>query len=243
MAKELDPLFEQHKSLSELAYEAIREKIISGAYGSGEWLRQEDLSLQLAISHTPVRQALDWLVADGLAERVPNKGVRVSVIDREVIAEIYSLRLILEPVVVRLAALNASEEFIAKLSDVLSQSKGLTSLDDISKLRRLNRRFHTLIGENCGAPILSKLYETIWNRFPDWMFYEGGLRDIDSIKARFQREYEEHQAVFDALASGDAERAMQLSADHIQSFIQDDLEDLYGIDKRVLDEKRRQMGV
>lgn len=110
MAKELRPIANERKSLAELAYEATREKILSGSFKPGDWLRQEGLSKQLAVSHTPVREALDRLVADGLAERVPGRGVRVSAIDVNDIAEVYCLRLHIEPITVRLTALNISSE-------------------------------------------------------------------------------------------------------------------------------------
>jgi DNA-binding GntR family transcriptional regulator len=62
---ELTPLIREHKSLVELTHEAIRERILSGYFKPGDWLRQEELSQQLAVSHTPVREALDLLVAYG----------------------------------------------------------------------------------------------------------------------------------------------------------------------------------
>lgn len=64
-SEDLKPLIQKHDSLSELAHEAIRERILSGYFKPGEWLRQEELSQQLGVSHTPVRGALDRPVADG----------------------------------------------------------------------------------------------------------------------------------------------------------------------------------
>ena len=90
--EELTPLTRQHQSLGELTYQMIRNMIISGEIQPGEWLRQEQLAQQLEVSYTPIRQALDWLVADGLAERVPHKGVRISEINENEIAEFYCLR-------------------------------------------------------------------------------------------------------------------------------------------------------
>ena len=95
MSNGLKPINSQHKCKAELAHEAIRERILSGYFKPGDWLRQEESSQQLAVSYTPVREALDRLVADGLAERVPHRGVRVSIIDENDIAEVYCLRLYL----------------------------------------------------------------------------------------------------------------------------------------------------
>jgi len=65
------------KQLSDQVYDYLRVKIISGKVHNGEWIRQEDIAEELGVSHTPIRQALERLVMDGMAERIPFKGVRV----------------------------------------------------------------------------------------------------------------------------------------------------------------------
>ncbi len=240
MASELTPLLSEHKSLAELAHEAIREKILSGYIKPGDWLRQKELSQQLAVSHTPVREALDRLVADGLAERVPHKGVRVSNIDENDIAEVYCLRLYLEPIAVRLMALNGSKEQLKNLGTILDQAERLTSLDDMPSRRHLNREFHSMICKACGSEILERLCEIVWNRFPDWMFYEGLYRDPNSLKPRLQRENKEHRALLDAIAKRNVDLAEQISVDHIKG-MKEDLKEVFQISSRVLEEKQKQM--
>ena len=87
---------DRRKPLADLVFEAIRDNILSGQIKADDWLRQEDVASELGVSHTPVRQALERLIAEGLAERVPYKGVRVSHFKPEEIAEIYALRLLLK---------------------------------------------------------------------------------------------------------------------------------------------------
>jgi DNA-binding FadR family transcriptional regulator len=73
----------QKRPLKEDIFDVLHEKIISGAYKPGDWLRQDDIATQLGVSMTPVREALDLLVSSGLAERVPYRGVRVREISGE----------------------------------------------------------------------------------------------------------------------------------------------------------------
>src|SRR5512147_1733036 len=89
----------QKRPLKEDVFDALHEKIVSGKYKPGEWLRQDDIATQLGVSMTPVREALDLLVAAGLAERVPYRGVRVPQPSQEEIAESYAVRLLLEKAV------------------------------------------------------------------------------------------------------------------------------------------------
>ncbi len=242
MLNELKPLVHKHNSLSELAYEAIREKILSGDYKPGEWLRQEELSQQLGVSHTPVREALDRLVADGLVERVPHKGVRVSTIDENDIAEVYSLRLLLEPVIVRLTASNISSEELRQLEAIVDQAKNLTVLDDMPLRRQLNREFHCMICKTCGSTTLTRLHEIIWNRFPDWMFYEGLYRQPKSLKPRLKREIDEHHALVKAISKKDSDLAEQISIRHIRG-MEEDLLEVFEISGRKLGQKQQQMGL
>jgi DNA-binding GntR family transcriptional regulator len=240
--EELTSLAKKHQSLAELTYHMIRNKIISGEVQPGEWLRQEQLAQQLEVSHTPIRQALDWLVADGLAERVPHKGVRRSEVNENEIAEIYCLRLLLDPIVARLAAINISDDQIERLQLVIEQSKKITSLNGMPSRRRMNREFHKIISDSAKFGTLGRLFEIVWNRFPDWMFYEGLYKDVDTYKERLFREIEEHKKIFDSIATHDADLAEKLSRDHITVFMKEDLTEVFSIPSKVLDEMEKQMG-
>jgi DNA-binding GntR family transcriptional regulator len=239
---ELIPIIREGKSLAEQAHEEIRERILSGHFKPGDWLRQEELSQQLAVSHTPVREALDRLVADGLAERVPHKGVRVSTIDENDIAEVYCLRLYLEPLVVRLATVNSSREQLKDLRAIVDQAERMTSLDDMPSRRQLNREFHSMICKACGSTTLERLYEIIWNRFPDWMFYEGLYRQPHSLKPRLQREDEQHRALLDSITKREVNLAEQIAVSHIKG-TKEDLLEVFEISNRILEEKQQQMGL
>ena len=241
--EELASLTKQHQSLAELTYQMIRNMIISGEIQPGEWLRQEQLAQQLEVSHTPIRQALDWLVADGLAERVPHKGVRISEINENEIAEIYCLRLLIDPIVARLAAKNISDDQIERLQLIIEQSEKITLLNDMPSRRRLNTEFHKTISDSAGFGTLQRLSEIVWNRFPDWMFYEGLHKDPDTITERLSREIEEHKMIFDSIATHNANLAEKLSRDHITAFMKEDLTEVFNLPGKVLDEMEKQMGI
>ena len=241
--EELTSLTRQHKSLAELTYQLLRDKIVSGEMQPGEWLRQEQLAQQLEVSYTPIRQALDWLVADGLAERVPNKGVRISEINENEIAEVYCLRLLLDPIVARSAAENRFPDQIERLQLIIEQTEEISSLNDMPARRSLNREFHKTISESAEHGTLERLYEIVWNRFPDWMFYEGLYKDPDTIKKRLSREIDEHKRILDSITTRNAKLAEKLSRDHIKAFMKDDLIEVFNMPGKVLDEMEKQMGL
>ena len=238
----MHPLINERKSLSVLAHEAMQERILSGYFKPGEWLRQEELSQQLAVSYTPIRQALDRLVADGLAERVPNKGVRVSPIDENEIAEIYCLRLLLEPLVVRLAVIRIASDQLKYLETIIEQAEILTKLEEMSRRRQLNRIFHGVISQASGSISLKRLTEILWNRFPFWMLYEGLHHQPRTLKPILEREIKEHRALLNAIANRDVNLVEQISASHIKG-MKDDLKEIFGISSHILEEKQQQMGL
>jgi len=241
--EKLAPVTKQHKSLTELTYQMIRDKIISGEYQPGDWLRQEQLAQQLEVSYTPIRQALDWLVADGLAEHVSHKGVRLTLINEKEIAEAYSLQLLLDPILARVAAENRTTADIKHLQDILEQLEKTTTLDDMRDRRRLNREYHKTISESAVFKTLERLSEIVWNRFPDWMFYEGLYKEPDTITKRFARENKEHREILESIINQNAQLAKDLSTDHIRAFMKDDLMEVFNIPGEVLDEMEKQMGL
>ena len=90
-----------HKPLKEEIYDALHRQIIAGKFIPGDWLRQEDIAVQMGVSLTPVREALDLLVAKGIAERVPYRGVRIREISAKGVVEAYEMRLLLEAMIAR----------------------------------------------------------------------------------------------------------------------------------------------
>src|SRR5258706_275549 len=120
-----------HKPLKDEIYDALHQRIIAGKYGPGDWLRQEDIASQMGVSMTPVREALDLLVASGLAERVPYRGVRVREMSTKDIVEAYGLRLILEAVIGRQAAKNITPRQVSGLEKMLEEMKKHVSLNEM----------------------------------------------------------------------------------------------------------------
>jgi DNA-binding GntR family transcriptional regulator len=205
------------RSLTDEVYEILSDRIIAGKYTSGDWLRQEDISTLLGVSQTPVREALDRLVATGLAERVPYRGVRVPILEPKEIVDAFLLRLVLETTGARFAAKVILLEEIELLSGLVEKTANLLSLEDMSVLRQMNKQFHMRIVEAAHNPLLSKLYEMTTNAFPDWMLYEYMFRHPELLHSSLKSEYEEHKAIVRALAINDSEEAGYQVAKHIKN--------------------------
>ena len=205
----------QKRPLNVVIFDVLHEKIFSGTYKPGDWLRQDDIATQLGVSMTPVREGLDLLVSAGLAERVPYRGVRVREMSTKDVVDAYGLRLFLEALIAQEAAKNITREQTAGLERTLEEMKKHQSLKDVSKERRLSREFHSAIAAATKNDLLIKLYEVVSNAFPDWLLYEALFRYPELIDDSMMNTYKEHVAIVNALKKGDAEKAMLASIEHV----------------------------
>jgi DNA-binding GntR family transcriptional regulator len=205
----------QKRPLKEDIFDVLHDKIISGTYKPGDWLRQEDIATQLGVSMTPVREALDLLVSAGLAERVPYRGVRVREISPRDVVEAYGVRLVLEAVIAQEAARNITTEQLQLLDGMLEEMKKHDTLKEMSAERKLSREFHAAIADASRNNLLIKLYAVVANAFPDWLLYEALFRNPELLADSTARTLKEHIAIVEALRKRDGDKAAQKSIEHV----------------------------
>jgi DNA-binding GntR family transcriptional regulator len=227
-------LGQSHRSLADSVVESLRAAVIDGRLEGGQWLRQEALAQELGVSQMPVREALRRLVADGLAERIPYKGVKVVEFTPEDIVDICTNRLVLEGLAVRLATRLITAEELERLRENLREAAGYTTQDKIGRRRQLNTEFHLSICRASDRQYLVRLVESLWRWFPTVMLYEGMFRQIELLPARLGREDREHRAILDALARREAQQAEDEIQRHIRNLSQE-LTEVLGIAKEVVE--------
>jgi DNA-binding GntR family transcriptional regulator len=204
-----------HKPLKEEIYDALHRQIIAGKYSPGDWLRQEDIASQMGVSMTPVREALDLLVAKGIAERVPYRGVRVREMSAKDVVEAYGMRLFLEAMIARETALNATPEQLAKLEAIMEEMDRHVELSEMPQERQLSREFHTAIAEASGNNLLVQLYAIVSNAFPDWLLYEALYRQPELVSGSVAQTHDEHAVILDAFKKRDPDLAVKVSLEHV----------------------------
>ncbi len=230
----------EKKSLRSEVFELLRRRIISGRYALGEWLRQEEIADELDVSPTPVREALDQLVAEGLAERIPYRGVRVLQLTSEEIVDAYVFRLLLEVTAARLSAHNISQEQTDALHRILRETERLLRLDDVSGYQHLNRELHQEIAAATGNQLLARLYKLVVNRFPDWMMYGDLVEQPEVRRSALQRDLEEHRVLVELITSHDADAAARQAMKHMQH-VGEELVAWAGVPEAMLKEEERQI--
>ena len=205
----------QKRPLKEDIFDVLHDKIVSGKYKPGQWLRQDDIATQLGVSMTPVREAFDLLVSAGVAERVAYRGVRVREISTKDIVEAYGLRLYLEVMIAEEAARHITPEQVAGLERTIAEMKKHDDLKDVSIQRRLSREFHSAVAGVTKNELLIKLYGVVSNAFPDWLLYEALFRYPEILQDSMMSMHAEHIAIVEALKKRDGLKAALKSVEHV----------------------------
>jgi DNA-binding GntR family transcriptional regulator len=188
-------------STADAVTDALREAILDGAIPATAWLREEDLATQLLVSRTPVREAIRRLVAEGLAERAPNQGTRVSPMTMEDILSVYAVRENLEGLAARLASQRSTPALRDQLMSIHVALVAAAETRDIALLGELNLAFHRAIREAAVNPYLQRfltLVEHAVRRFGHSTFEAPG---------RIEATVHEHEAILVAITSAAADDA------------------------------------
>lgn len=149
------------KSLTDLAVERIRTNIVEGALGLGEQISEAALALQLGISKTPVREALQRLRADGMVDIHPQRGTYVFRVGAEDVVQICRFREILEAAALAEALAADRKGLVAALEENLRAMKEAHRAADARALPELDAEFHGIIMQRSSNAYLRDAYRLI----------------------------------------------------------------------------------
>lgn len=193
---------------AEFVRNLVVQDIHNGYFRAAEKLNTEALALRYSVSRTPVREALIALQRDRIVTGTANSGYELRRPSLPELCEMYEIREEIEGLAVsKLADRGASKELIAELRECCELRRNAA---DFSAASSQDKRFHQLICDHCGSRTLQ---EMISNYLIISIFFSGipffGLKKSDG------KENDEHEAIVDAIAAGNAKGARRLMATHI----------------------------
>jgi DNA-binding GntR family transcriptional regulator len=197
---------------TESVYRQLREQIVSGVYRAGDRLPEVSLSTALAVSRTPVREALRRLESDGLVQ-ASGRGVVVTAMSTTDLRHAHAVRGALDALTAELAAdrQRAGRLAPAALADLETQAGQLeliTADGDLEQAADLNRRFHLGIAELAGNPIAVQILDRLWNQIT------VAARASLTPSERPDAVAAEHRELLAAIGRGDRARAGRIAANH-----------------------------
>jgi DNA-binding GntR family transcriptional regulator len=206
------PASERARSAYEVAFNRLRNAIITGRIAGGTHLVQATLARELGVSTTPVREVLRQLSSEGLVEFDPRRGAVVRSVEFTELLEIYEIRALLEPRCMEIAAEHATDEALAYAADLQRQ---MEAEEDIGAWATLNREFHRALCECAPAPRMVAILQSL--HAADALYVGVGLRMMPhSLEAGNQ----EHRKLLEALARRDPVAAASASRTHLEAAIE-----------------------
>jgi DNA-binding GntR family transcriptional regulator len=194
-------------SVPDRVYDRLRERILAGELEGGARLHQENLSAELGVSRTPVREAITRLAAEGLVELLPNRGARVAEVTLTDIRAAYEARLGVEPFAARLAAERRPEAALKTMrAAIAEQQRARTARTTYNAIRK----YHLAAVEAAGNPHLLRFAESLWSGRIGLHVY---LRQLSP--QLLAGDVEEHRAILAAVEHGDGAEAERLAHAHI----------------------------
>ena len=198
------------RSLTDRTYDAILDAICNGELASGARVNQDELAARLNVSRQPIVQALALLKIQGFVRETGRRGVVVAPLDAAAIANLYEFRSALDGAACRGAALRGAAD--ARLSGpaLIAEGRAAFASGSVKRMIDADMRFHRFLYDLCGNPIIAETAALHWHHIRRLI---GGYLQHYPMR----NVWDEHQAILDAVISGDpvkAEAAARHHADH-----------------------------
>ncbi|MFJ6653992.1 GntR family transcriptional regulator [Microbacterium sp. NPDC091313] len=198
--------------LAEQVYQRLQQRVLTGDIAPGAALSVPRLAAELGVSRSPVREAVQQLIAMGLAVHVPYAGARVRALDADLVDDVFELRESLDALAARRAAARMRGDDVRELAELVAESRAaLERGDDAPVLAALDVRFHALLREHARSEPLTMALVRL-----DAL---GHLISADmwGVPENSAPAIAEHEQILAAVRRGDADAAGDLAAAHVRS--------------------------
>lgn len=197
-----------HDNLGEIVYGQLSDALIKGRFAPDARLTIRDLAQSLGTSVTPVRDAILRLIQDEALVQKSAREVRVPVMTLERYLEIRQIRMKLEGLAAREAALKAEARDIARLRELIARNEQAIADGDWPTALELNQTFHFALAEIASMTVLRGILNRLWLQMGPMIaasYQHGGRAMIDH-----------HHVILAAIEARDADRAERAIVDDIR---------------------------
>ena len=217
---------EGYELLNQKVYRVLKESIIKGFLEPGTKLLENKIAEEMHVSRTPVREAMQKLVAEGFVKTNPNQTMVVTEVSLEDVKEVLQIRGVLEGLAARIAAKKINRQEIDELENVVAQMSLHVTKENLSSYCQVDDEFHNLILNICGNKWIIQIRDNLGS-----FIYRFRIKSL-SVPGRLKHSLEEHQAIMESLKKHDLAEADRLSQIHMENT-------LINILKNVVKEKDR----
>ena len=200
-------------SASERAYTWTRRRILDGTLAPDAMISEGEVAELVGVSRTPVREAFLRLANEGFLRLYPKRGAVVVPVTESDMRDVLQARLLIEPWAASLAARRPDrDELGPRLSEHVDALVAAARANDAATYQEADRAFHVAIVEASANRLLAEFYRSLRDRQ-----LRVGAAALVNTAGREQTILEEHRAIADAIAAGDAEGAAEAVRAHVGS--------------------------
>ncbi|MDD6389565.1 MAG: GntR family transcriptional regulator [Firmicutes bacterium] len=200
---------QNHRPLREIVYEELKAQILKGDIKPGTRMMEVELAEVLGVSRTPVREAIRKLEKEGLVKIEPRRGAYASELSVKDMVDILEVRQSMEGLAAYYCAQRINDEQKEQLRDYALAFNEAVEEGVYEDMISYDTKFHHLIVECCDNDILVHMIEQLQELVLRFRYlYYSDFKRAEQMPA-------EHHEIFEAVASGDAERAREAAALHI----------------------------
>lgn len=200
------------RSARHVVFEHLVRWIEEGILEPGEPIKDAEIAARFGVSRTPVREALQMLEHRGAVEMLSGRMTRVTEVAPEDIALLYGLLAALQAFAAEMGTAHAQEADVALLTDHNERLAAAIDTHDAISARDADRDFHDVLVRLAANPYLSAALDPL----------RSHARRLEALYFRdtkpSKRSYEDHRRIIDAVASGDAQAASQLTRQNFTRF-------------------------
>jgi DNA-binding GntR family transcriptional regulator len=205
--------------LSERAYHLIRERIISMKMPAGSQVDERTLEKELSIGRTPIREAIQRLLAERLLDYFPGRGYFVKTISLQDIKDIFESMIILERTAVYFAAKRIEDKQLKRLRQLHAEHQEATLQKDYLNVIYKNGELHRVISESANNSFLQPLMNSLQDQSMRLGYVvhtkEAHPTDMDEYN---QKAINDHELIIICLEQGDDTKAIEVMTEHINRF-------------------------
>ncbi|MFW0787721.1 GntR family transcriptional regulator [Gordonia sp. CPCC 206044] len=200
----------------------LHDAIAGGDFPPGSQLTESGLAADLGVSRGPLREAMQRLTAEGLLVGHRNRGLFVVSMEADDIRDMYVARTAVERAAIEQVIARRSPSAVEELGTAVGRMREFIDDPNGAEMAEADMVFHQTLVEHAHSERLSRLHETIL------VETRMCLRAMRGTYSSGKERIDEHQALVDAVAAGDAPAADELMIEHMK----DGLHRLVGTDER-----------
>ncbi|MBS6952373.1 MAG: GntR family transcriptional regulator [Enterocloster asparagiformis] len=201
------------ETAKEYAYRVLKENITTLELEPGSTLNDMEISQMIGISRTPVREAIIKLKEESdIIEIFPQRGMRIALIDTDIVQEVRFLRMTLEKAMVELACDMAREEDFVWLEENLTLQEFYLKNNMIQKLLELDNALHRKMFSICRKDLIYRMSQGL-------SIHYDRVRNMEATTIHGHKTVEDHRNLVKAIRDKDKELAKRIMEEHLDRWL------------------------